>query len=105
MNDTKIFLEKRLFSGSIGAYVQRREDGKRHHGVIKWEEITPDMQGIPMDPSFEFSKKEAQHLIDELWDCGLRPTQGSGSAGSLVATEKHLNDMRKIVSSKLKVEL
>lgn len=38
----------------------------------------------------------AQQLMDELWQCGLRPTEGTGSAGSLKATENHLNDMRKI---------
>lgn len=39
----------------------------------------------------------AQLLMDELWHCGLRPTEGSGSAGSLAATERHLQDMRKLV--------
>ncbi len=39
----------------------------------------------------------AQQLMDELWRCGLRPTEGSGSAGSLAATERHLEDMRALV--------
>lgn len=38
----------------------------------------------------------AQQLIDELWNCGLRPSEGTGSAGSLAATERHLQDMKAI---------
>ena len=34
-------------------------------------------------PSLELKVEEAQALMDELWRAGLRPTEGSGSAGSL----------------------
>lgn len=40
----------------------------------------------------------AQQLMDELWRCGLRPTEGTGSAGGLAATERHLADMRALVA-------
>ena len=43
------------------------------------------------------TKEDAQVLMDDLWHCGIRPTEGSGSAGSLKATEYHLEDMRKLV--------
>jgi hypothetical protein len=39
----------------------------------------------------------AQELMDQLWSVGLRPTEGKGSAGSLAATERHLEDMRALV--------
>jgi hypothetical protein len=39
----------------------------------------------------------AQELMDDLWQCGVRPSEGSGSAGSLAATERHLHDMRALV--------
>lgn len=39
---------------------------------------------------------EAQELMDSLWQAGMRPTEGKGSAGQLTATEKHLEDMREI---------
>jgi hypothetical protein len=39
----------------------------------------------------------AQVLMDSLWDCGIRPTDGTGSAGSLAATQRHLDDMRNLV--------
>lgn len=46
------------------------------------------------------STTEAQILMDSLWDCGLRPSAGSGSAGSLAATQRHLEDMRTLVFNK-----
>lgn len=43
------------------------------------------------------SMADAQVLMDDLWHAGLRPTEGSGSAGALAATERHLEDMRTLV--------
>lgn len=40
---------------------------------------------------------EAQQFMDELWRVGIRPTDGAGSAGQMAATEKHLEDMRRLV--------
>ena len=46
----------------------------------------------------------AQLLMDELWDCGLRPTEGAGSAGQLTSVQRHLEDMRAIAFNKSGVE-
>jgi hypothetical protein len=35
--------------------------------------------------------------MDALWSIGTRPTEGTGSAGAMAATVKHLEDMRKLV--------
>lgn len=56
-------------------------------------------------PTMRLDMDVAQQLMDELWRAGMRPTEGSGSAGSLAATEKHLADMRAIVSKQLDVQL
>ena len=60
---------------------------------------------IYREPSIKIDNTKAQTLMDDLWYAGFRPTEGTGSAGSLMATEKHLEDMRKIVSKKLNVIL
>ena len=52
--------------------------------------------GAVAEPFCRLEIDEAQQLIDELWKCGLRPTEGTGSAGSLAATERHLKDMQTI---------
>ncbi len=36
-------------------------------------------------PCMGLSDTGAQVLMDDLWTCGIRPTEGSGSAGSLLA--------------------
>jgi len=56
-------------------------------------------------PSFaRIDKEQAQVLMDDLWNCGLRPSEGSGSAGAMMAVQKHLADMKKILFHSLKIE-
>ena len=69
---------------------------------FQWEEIKPNEV---LRPTIRLQDQDAQDLMDDLWQCGIRPTEGTGSAGSLAATEGHLQDMRKIVAKKLGVEL
>ena len=54
-------------------------------------------------PSFSMETDQAQTLMDDLWNAGLRPTEGTGSAGALSATQQHLQDMRKIAFHKLEM--
>jgi hypothetical protein len=54
-------------------------------------------------PALYLKPHTAQHLMDSLWQCGLRPTEGTGSAGSLAATQRHLDDMRKIAFTALDI--
>ena len=56
------------------------------------------------DPMCVLDKNQAQTLMDTLWSCGIRPAEGEGSAGSMVAVQKHLSDMRKLIASCLGVE-
>lgn len=54
-------------------------------------------------PMATITKDAAQNLIDELWALGYRPERGQMSIGQVAATEKHLNDMRTIVFSRMKI--
>ncbi len=60
---------------------------------------TRDENTAPYEPApmLSLQVEDAQRLMDELWHVGLRPTEGTGSAGSLAATERHLADMRALV--------
>lgn len=60
-------------------------------------------EGLAPDPAFNIPVEAAQLLMDDLWMAGIRPTEGSGSAGSLAATQRHLEDMRTIAFEKLKI--
>ena len=57
-----------------------------------------------VEPTMRIDNTAAQALMDDLWAAGVRPTEGTGSAGSLRATEKHLADMRAIAFKKLGIE-
>lgn len=56
-----------------------------------------DGEGMVSDPTFRLPRADAQTLMDDLWQAGLRPTEGTGSAGALRAVERHLEDMRTLV--------
>lgn len=62
-----------------------------------WHRVEPDEAHHSRHGFLELRPEEAQRLMDALWDAGLRPSEGSGSAGALLATQNHLNDMRALV--------
>lgn len=59
-------------------------------------------EGSIREPTFSLRDEQAQQFMDELWRVGFRPSEGSGSSGSLAATERHLEDMRTIVFKTLR---
>lgn len=58
--------------------------------------FTNHQPGNYVEPTMRLQEEEAQRLMDELWSVGLRPAGGKGSAGQLAATERHLEDMRRV---------
>lgn len=80
--------------------IQRRNiDGLVETWVAEatsWKRVQQDTVISP-SATFEFADQQAQELMDELWGCGFRPKEGSGSSGSLAATEHHLRDLQRIV--------
>ena len=74
-------------------------------GVAQQLEFKEQISRFQEAPSFlELDKTSAQVLMDDLWQCGLRPSEGTGSAGQLAATQKHLSDLHKIVFHKLGIK-
>jgi hypothetical protein len=65
--------------------------------TCKTLEFEPLPEGARLNPTFRLFGHEAQELMDMLWECGIRPTQGKQSVGQLEATERHLADMRRLV--------
>jgi hypothetical protein len=51
---------------------------------------------MQLDPTVRLSNDAAQVLMDDLWNSGIRPTEGAGSAGAMRAAERHIEDLRKI---------
>lgn len=76
------------------------------HGIfdiknIEWEEV---YSGKYPTESLVITQDTAQELMNSLWECGLRPAQGAGSAGQLETMKAHLEDMRRIAFKFLKLE-
>jgi hypothetical protein len=68
--------------------------------TLEVEELTEDDMFKASVPLFDISNDAAQKLFDQLYDLGFRQTD-VGTAGHLKATEKHLEDMRKIAFDQL----
>jgi hypothetical protein len=75
---------------------ERHDNGQRFIAEPVTMREAPDHLAIST-PTLTMERTEAQVLMDSLWDCGIRPTEGAGSAGAMAATERHLADMRKLV--------
>lgn len=99
--DILILAQKEPFRRGISLVITTRGYDRSARRVV----MEPTKQGEAMVPAMTISEEAAQKLMDELWTCGLRPSEGSGSAGMLAATQRHLADMQKIVSKSLKIEL
>jgi hypothetical protein len=95
MYDNRIRVFKTQLLDAIGVYMTHRtvEDKQVFAKNIEWEER---QEAQLISPIFYMQIQDAQVLMDDLWAAGMRPTEGTGSAGSLSATQKHLEDMRRI---------
>ena len=92
--------EYSVFTDRINVFVYQKTEKKIAVGKpLVFEQVEV---GAICDPSFSLKKSEAQELVDELWRAGLRPSEGTGSAGAMAATERHLKDMQKIAIGLLK---
>jgi len=101
--------DKSPFHDSIHMHVYRYRPERPHIEVVRGFETerveedaalgapTLSFGGLGRPGSFFAG---AQELMDDLWRCGIRPTDGAGTAGSMAATERHLEDMRKLVFEK-----
>lgn len=57
-----------------------------------------------VEPFLSITEQEAQILMNDLWDSGIRPSEAKGNAGQMATTQKHLDDMRKIAFYKLGIK-
>ena len=58
-------------------------------------------EGDMISSAFTLEPQSVQFLMDELWRCGYRPSEGEGSAGQLSSVKYHLEDMRKLVFNRM----
>lgn len=89
------------FFGGVKLFIVREMAGAFH--VLAPARLDAGNWGEPVDPNMivpatlELNATMAQEVMDGLWQAGIRPAQAHGSTGQLAATERHLEDMRKLV--------
>ena len=90
-----VYVTRSFMSRSFEFHIARLALEKRETSLARPVEfdIVPENTNFSA-PAFSLGQEEAQGLMDELWNAGLRPTEGSGSAGSMAAVQVHLTDMR-----------
>lgn len=96
MKTVRWYCDRAPFGSGINIFAAK-ENASGCYAVaqpIEFVESERDLQITT--PVMGLSLSEAQNLMDELWQCGLRPSEGTGSAGSLAATQNHLKDMQTI---------
>ncbi len=100
MNEVQVYAEYSIPCQCYNLYIVK--DGRRAELVFEERKMNEFAA-----PTLQLSSRsnEAQALMDRLWSCGLRPTEGNGSAGALAATERHLADLKALVEKAYKVKL
>ena len=86
--------ERRLFMDDIAIYLFERLGSEKIAMMTDVTMETLEIGQFRPETPLVINLTTAQELIDSLWECGLRPSEGSGSAGSLKSTENHLKDMQ-----------
>jgi hypothetical protein len=89
----------------IDLLITKYEAGKRFIVGLSTIEFTDDMLGRDLGPTLSLRRDVAQILMDELWQAGLRPSEGTGSAGALASTQAHLEDMRALAFKALGTDM
>lgn len=95
MRTTEIRVQSAPWNAALEVLIHDRST----HAVavnIEMKTLTDEEAATWRPPVMTLATESAQTLMDDLWRCGLRPSEGAGSAGALSATQKHLDDMRKI---------
>ncbi len=99
---TQIICQREPWFDSVGFWIRKTEwsPDRVTQAIalpLEYRTLTTEDEGMIKPHSFQLAGEDAQQFMDELWRVGFRPSEGTGSAGSLAATQKHLEDMRTLV--------
>lgn len=94
----KIFITREAVWGDMFAVRMGVETSNGNWAIAQNVDFkVEEQEGTETRPAMMLTRDDAQAFMDELWNVGVRPSEGTGSAGSLAATERHLADMRALV--------
>lgn len=97
----KIYATTELFRDTIDIRIGLHRDSSTY--AVAQPMLFKDQHiGLIVDPCISLTREDAQSLMDQLWNCSIRPTEGAGTAGSMLATQHHLDDMRAMTMALLR---
>lgn len=82
---------------NFSVYISRNSNGKRsviNPVTVTESEVKP---GDHVSPSMMLDRHVCQQMMNELWQQGFRPLDGSSSLAHVEAMTRHLEDMRRLV--------
>ncbi len=79
-------------------------DGRRM--VMRGEITVTDYEpgSYISEPTLTFTEDEAQQIMNELWNTGLRPKNGAGAVAHTESLQAHLEDLRTVAFHALKID-
>jgi len=105
----KVHLEQVRYTDSINVWVGETCQGQTRTILepVKRVQLKPEEVGALHEPFMSFPEYETrqllQALVDECWKFGITPSGYDEFRKENAARQAHLEDMRSIVSTKLKV--
>ena len=98
--EKQIRLHDHPMKGGVEMFITAQTENELGLARILFEKHDPS---LILEPTALLDPRETQQLFNELWRLGYRPSKGYQEG--MEATQNHLNDMRKIVSKTLSVDL
>lgn len=97
----EIRVARRPWADGVDFLIMERTWGQNNPNANKRIVTALTVSDVPphqfVEPTLTMTDDMAQQLMDNLWAAGLRPSDAKATPGALAATEKHLDDMRKLV--------
>ena len=91
-------------SGVEIAAFRRLGAGGWQFASVEWKTISENDITAEIRPLLALRMEQAQVLMDDLWNAGVRPTEGAGSAGAMRAAQDHIKDLRTVAFKALGID-
>ena len=99
-------IQHNIASDALEVWALNRAGDFREHVTAELSVHRVDKRQLfDRGPTLRLASDEAQQIMNELWRCGMRPRDGSGALAHVEAQQAHLNDLRAIVFSTLKIKV
>lgn len=104
MRDVKIHVTRDYFWNGLGLYlvVDNYDDAGQFVRTMFTEEGPKEINTDSIETyprPFMLTLAAGQELMDKLYQCGIRPTEGAGTAGSMAQAQEHIKGLQKQIEN------